>query len=95
MTKTPVLGMLAPGIDHMTHTIDELRAKVAVMRDLGIVECDGIKLGPAPSEAQANDETQRQPTPDEAAKAARVRRDHLMALSSGGPRPIGGTLKPR
>ena len=30
-------------------TPDELRALVAVMRDLGVVSCDGIVLGPAPT----------------------------------------------
>lgn len=30
-------------------TPKELEAKVAMMRKLGVLECDGLKLGPAPA----------------------------------------------
>ena len=41
----------------MSAVLDELSEKVALMRKLGIQECDGIKLGVAPSAAVPKEET--------------------------------------
>jgi hypothetical protein len=42
-------------------TAKELREMVAVMRELGVLECDGIKLGPAPVKAPAASQKDPQP----------------------------------
>jgi hypothetical protein len=72
-------------------SIDELEARVAKMRALGVSKWGDIELGPEPqSDADStNDETQRT-TPADRLKQARTERHRVASLASGGPVPAGG-----
>ena len=69
-------------------TPKQLREVVAVMRELGVVECDGIKLGPPPVVARASSGGER-------SEAKRAEPDEvLFAATRMRPRSTGnGTDK--
>ncbi len=60
-------------------TPSELRDLVAAMRELGVTECDGVKLGPVPGAP-----TKREPVDEQ--KAAEQRDAILFAASGVRPR---------
>lgn len=61
---------------------EALRADVAVMRELGVLEWNGIKLGPEPLPAT---ETQPRFSLEEQERHNRVERMRVAMASSGGP----------
>jgi hypothetical protein len=70
----------------------QLRTDVAIMRELGVLEWDGIKLGPLP-QPSTQESTQRQQhstTPEEEERRARMRRRALgLAAASGVTERVG------
>ena len=68
-------------------TLPELIQAVAEMRRLGVVEWNGIKLGPVPAEAPTSDQDETQRIAD--AKAAELKREERKKFgASGGPRRV-------
>lgn len=66
--------------------ITDLRARVAAMRELGVVKWADIELGPLPTSpvGDGEDETQRS---DRLELVKREREQRLRFGASGGPRP--------
>lgn len=63
--------------------VDALRAKILMMRELGVTEADGIKLGPAPQPPK-KEETEEE-FKERQAKIAQRQHDILFAHSSTRP----------
>jgi hypothetical protein len=63
--------------------LDDLRKKIELMRELGVTEADGVKLGPPPA----------QPKPEETADQMRLRlakeaeRRHDIMFAASGTKP--------
>lgn len=68
---------------------DELRALVAVMRELGVIEADGVRLGPAPTPAHAPRKrpTEREQEDLDAERAAKL------LFASTRVRPLKGIMR--
>jgi hypothetical protein len=64
--------------------LDDLKAKIELMRELGVTECDGIKLGP-PKAAKPEPETLEQYN-KRAAEEARRRHEIMFAATSTRPK---------
>ncbi len=66
---------------------DYLNAIVPLMRELGVEEYDGLRLGPMPpsdAASREDDETQRL-TPEKQVARAREERRRIAMAASGGP----------
>jgi hypothetical protein len=70
--------------------LDALRAKIALMREMGVLEADGIKLG-APPVAPKAEETPKEML-ERANREAQRRHDIMFAHSTTKPR-LRGTTK--
>lgn len=70
-------------------SVEALRAKVLLMRELGVLEADGIKLGPAPQPPK-KEETQEE-WKERQTKIAQRHHDIMFAHSS--TRPVLRTAK--
>ncbi len=68
-------------------SLDELRAAVAVMRELGVTRWDGIELGPAPAAPIAKPE----PMTEQQRREAHMR----TLFAASGVMPEGGADAPR
>lgn len=72
----------------------ELRADVAVMIELGVIEWKDIKLHEGAFHARnsppVEESTQRSRSPEEIAKQLRFEREQLMSRAVGGPVKRGG-----
>lgn len=68
---------------------DELRALVAVMRELGVIEADGVRLGPVPAPAHAPRKrpTEREQEDLDAERAAKL------LFASTRVRPLKGIMR--
>ena len=78
------------GMPGDVYSIDDLEARVAKMRALGVTRWGDIELGPEPTApSDADDMTQRS-RPDDVAKAVRAEKHRVAALASGGPVPAVG-----
>ncbi|MDB4982598.1 MAG: hypothetical protein JWM82_3350 [Myxococcales bacterium] len=60
----------------------ELKAKVEMMRELGVLECDGIKLAPIPHEVKPKAPVTDFERDELAMRRAVRKRDNLFAASS-------------
>ncbi len=70
------------------HSLTDLEARVAKMRELGVVEWGDIKLGPVPAKAEDDeDATQRKLTPEQVEARDRAERRRVASGASGGPVP--------
>ena len=67
-----------------TDEVAVLRAKVAAMRELGVTEADGIKLGPAPQPPK------KEETEEEMKKrlGRERQRQHDILFAASGTRPV-------
>ncbi len=66
--------------------LEDLEAKITLMRKLGVTECEGIKLGPAPQtppEEETKEEMMRKIN-----MAAQRRHDVMFAASSTRPKLV-------
>lgn len=61
-----------------------LRAKVALMREMGVLEADGIKLGPAPQPPK-KEETEEE---WKGRQAKIARRQHDILFAASGTKPV-------
>lgn len=77
--------ILAQGMPDLT----DLEATVAMMRRLGVTECNGIKLGPEPMNHDDTDQPSGV-TADERARQQRAERQRVAMLATGGPKPRVG-----
>ena len=72
------------------YTPEELEALVTKMRALGVLECNGVKLGPVPvtDSEESEESTQRSFTANlQQERQARLERRRLAFAASGGPEP--------
>jgi hypothetical protein len=67
-----------------TDEVATLRAKIELMREMGVTEADGIKLGPAPQPAK-KEETEAEWKARQAKIAAR---NHQIMFASSSSRPV-------
>lgn len=67
----------------MSDDIEKLRAKIALMRELGVTEADGIKLGP-PVAPPKEEETQKEML-QRLEREAQKRHDIMFAASGTKP----------
>ncbi len=70
----------------MNEDLDALRAKVALMREMGVTEADGIKLGP-PVAPPKKEETKEQ-MEERLARDAQRHHDIMFAASATKPRLV-------
>ena len=70
----------------------DLEARVLRMRALGVTKWGDIELGPEPAPADDSDQPSGY-TAEERVKMARVERQRVASLASGGPVPAVGRSK--
>lgn len=66
------------------YSLEDLEARVAKMRALGVTKWGDIELGPEPPPAESG-ETQRTSPPDEVLRTMRAEKQRVASLASGGP----------
>jgi hypothetical protein len=86
MREAAALSAQPPGVCDSARQdeIATLRAKVALMREMGVLEADGIKLGPAPSPPK-KEETEKEWKARQV-RAAQRNHDIMFAASSTKPK---------
>ena len=78
-----------PAVAEVVDDLEKLRARVTLMRELGVTEADGIKLGPPPQPAK-REETEEQ-WKERQAKLRQRQHDIMFAASA--TRPVLRGLK--